>query len=229
MRALIVDDEPVARRVLCKKLEPFEDIEIIGEAENGAVALRQIQDLHPHLVFLDLQMPVMDGFGTISRLQGPSLPAIIILTAYDEFAISAFEAGAIDYLLKPVKPGRLRQSIERARRLLHQPSDLAEQLAQLHSVASPLSSRKFQKIVGKYHDEYFLLNPNDILAFRADGELTWIVTSERRYLATQNLKALEKKLQGSSLCRTHRGALINIDQITKNEHDNQPALASDPE
>ncbi len=117
----MVDDEPIARRVLREELERFNDIQIIGEAENGAIALRQIQDLHPPVVFLDLKMPVMDGFDTISRLQGPSLPAIITLTAYDEFAVSAFEAGAIDYLLKPVKPVHLRQSIER----LHDKSECA--------------------------------------------------------------------------------------------------------
>ena len=102
LKALIVDDEPVARGVLREELETLDDVRIVGEAENGADALEMIVDDRPDLVLLDLQMPVMGGLEVVRSLKGGSLPAIVIVTAWDQYAIQAFEAGAIDYLLKPV-------------------------------------------------------------------------------------------------------------------------------
>jgi DNA-binding LytR/AlgR family response regulator len=116
---LIVDDEPVARRVLREGLELIPEIEIIGEAANGRDALQQIAILKPDLVFLDLQMPVMSGFEVVRSLGEPPLPVIVIVTAFDQHAVQAFEAGAIDYLLKPVTEARLQKSVERAASLLN--------------------------------------------------------------------------------------------------------------
>src|SRR5664280_3469778 len=110
---LIVDDEPIARRVLREGLEAIPGIEITGEAANGRDALRQIAGLKPELVFLDLQMPVMSGFEVVRSLKEPPLPVIVIVTAFDQHAIQAFEAGAIDYLLKPVTEARLQKAVER--------------------------------------------------------------------------------------------------------------------
>ena len=115
MKTLIVDDEPIARRVLREELETFPEVAVVGEAENGKQALRQIAELQPDLVFLDLHMPVMGGFEVVQKLGGGPLPIIVIVTAYDQHAIEAFEAGAIDYLLKPVSEARLQKAIERAR------------------------------------------------------------------------------------------------------------------
>src|ERR1700686_258885 len=109
MKTLIVDDEPIARRVLREELENVPDVSIVGEAENGKQALQQIAELRPDLVFLDLQMPVMGGFEVVQNLGGGHLPVLVIVTAYDEHAIEAFEAGAVDYLLKPVGEARLRK------------------------------------------------------------------------------------------------------------------------
>src|ERR1035438_1011081 len=125
LRVLVVDDEPVARKLLREELELFPDVSVVGEAQNGREALEQITTLHPTLVFLDLQMPVMGGFEVIANLRGGPIPAIIIVTAFDRHAIEAFEAGAIDYLLKPVGEMRLQKAIDRARRLLGRPAAIA--------------------------------------------------------------------------------------------------------
>ena len=131
MRILIVDDEPVARQVLRDELCRIDDVEIAGEAENGHDALAKIERLKPDVVLLDLQMPGMGGFEVIQRLPPGALPVIIIVTAWDEHAVRAFEAGALDYLLKPVSRERLEKSLDRARSLRGRRGDAAEALARL--------------------------------------------------------------------------------------------------
>jgi DNA-binding LytR/AlgR family response regulator len=217
LRVLIVDDEPIARQVLRQELVFFDGVEVIGEADNGEAALVQISTLLPDLVFLDIQMPAMGGFELLNRLHGGHMPVIVMVTAYDEHAIRAFEAGALDYLLKPVSQPRLQQAVERAARLRQSPLAVAEKivhLQQLTPAGTPPESR-IQKIVGKSGDDYFLLSPDEVLAFQADGDMVWILTGKQRYLATQPLKALEERLGNSSFRRIHRNALVNINQIRK--------------
>lgn len=217
MRALIVDDEPIARKVLREELELVDSIEIVGEADTGKAALDEIFSVKPDLVFLDIQMPVMTGFELLSHLNGGYLPVFIMVTAYDQYAIQAFEAGAVDYLLKPISQQRLYQAIERAKRVLHNPLHAAENLAQLQEIASAVDRvpAKARKIVGKLGEEYFLLNPHDVLAIQAEGETTWIITPKQRYAATQNLRSMEQRLQNTSFRRIHRNALVNVEQIHK--------------
>jgi len=217
MRALIVDDEPVARKVLREELELLNSVEVIGEADNGEMALRKISSLKPDLVFLDIQMPVMGGFELLGHLNGGYLPAIIMVTAYDQHAIRAFEAGAVDYLLKPIRQQRLLQAVERAKRMARNPLEAAENLAQLQEIApaTPATAHKFRKIVGKLNDEFFLLSPEEVLAFQAEGDVTWIITSKQRYTATQNLRTIENRLRNSAFRRIHRNALVNVEQIRK--------------
>lgn len=217
LRALIVDDEPVARKVLREELEGREGIEIVGEAENGEAALEQISSTKPDLVFLDIQMPGMDGFELLDRLNEGHMPVVIMVTAYDRHAIRAFEAGAVDYLLKPVSQQRLMQAVERASRILRDPLQVAENLAQLQELAPApaAASPRIRKIVGKIGEEYFLLNPSEVLAFQADGDVTWIITAKQRYFATQNLKAIEERFQNTCFRRIHRNALVNVEQIRK--------------
>ena len=136
IRTLLVDDEPIARAVLREELEvAAPEIAIVGEAENGEQAIRQINNLHPDLVFLDLQMPGMNGLEVVRSLEGPNLPCVVIVTAYDQYAIRAFEAGAVDYLLKPVAEDRLQKAVERAKMLLHRPVDIANRVAAIASVS----------------------------------------------------------------------------------------------
>lgn len=217
MRALIVDDEPVARKVLREELELLDSVEVVGEADNGEVALGKISSAKPDVVFLDIQMPVMGGFELLAHLKGGFLPAVIMVTAYDQHAIRAFEAGAIDYLLKPISQERLLQAVERAKRISRSPLQVAKNLAQLQDIspAATAISPRLRKIVGRLGEEYFLLSPSEVQAFQAEGDTTWIITSKQRYVATQNLRAIEERLQNSSFRRIHRNALVNIEQIRK--------------
>lgn len=217
LRVLVVDDEPIARKVLRQELELLPDVLVVGEADNGETALLQISALRPDLVLLDIQMPVMGGFELLNHLTADPLPAVVMVTAFDQHAIRAFEAGAVDYLLKPVAPPRLQQAIERARRLKSHPRAVAENIAHLQRIAPGNESAdgRLRKIVGKSGDAYFLLSPDEVLAFQADGDLVWIVTAKKRFLATQSLKSLEERLTVDSFRRIHRNALVNVNQIRK--------------
>jgi len=217
MRALIVDDEPIARKVLREELDALDSIEVVGEASSGEAALLTIAAIKPHIVFLDIQLPGMSGFEVLDHLNSGHLPAIIMVTAYDQHAIRAFDAGAVDYLLKPIGPQRLRQAVDRARRIAQNPLQAAETLAQLQEIAPIASSgaHRVRKIVGRLDKDFFLLGLNEVVAFQADGDLTWIITSGQRYEATENLKAIESRLRNSSFRRIHRNALVNVEQIRK--------------
>jgi two-component system LytT family response regulator len=220
LRVLVVDDEPVARRLLREELELYPDVSVVGEAENGRRALEQIAELHPTLVFLDLQMPVMGGFEVIANLRGGPIPAIVIVTAYDQHAIEAFEAGAIDYLLKPVGEMRLQKAIERARALQGKDLQAAESMLRLSETVASLqpglpSQAAGRKIVGKLGEEYFLLDQNEVLAFQAEGEVVTIITAKHRYAATQSLRAIEERLRNSPFQRVHRNSIVNVNHVRK--------------
>lgn len=208
MKTLIVDDEPIARRVLREELEALPAVLIVGEAENGEQALRQIAALRPDLVLLDLEMPVMGGFEVVRKLRGGHLPVVVIVTAFDQHAIEAFEAGAVDYLLKPVGDERLRKAVERARRRCESPLELAHDMARI-------AAAETRKVVGRKGEEYVLLDPDEILAFQAEGELVWIVTAEQRLLATQSLRAIEEHLKEQPFRRVHRNAIVNVNHVRK--------------
>jgi two-component system LytT family response regulator len=217
LRVLIVDDEPIARQVLREELDLMDTVEVIGEAENGATALSMMSSAAPDLVFLDVQMPVMNGFELLGQLQGGPMPAFVMVTAYDQHAIRAFEAGAVDYLLKPVGHQRLAQAVERASRLYRNPLQVAETVAKLQELAPSVSpgSAQPRKVVGKWGEDYFLLTLNEVLAFQAEGDITWIVTAKQRYYAAHSLRTIEERLPNSSFRRIHRNTLININQIRK--------------
>lgn len=211
-----MDDEPIARQVLREELEQVQDVEIVGEAEQGQEALRQIAALQPDVVFLDLEMPGMGGFDVIRKLEGGKLPIIVIVTAYDQHAIQAFEAGAIDYLLKPVNEARLLKALDRVRQLHGKRLEIAESVAQL-SAAAPESrlAAKTRKIVGRQGEEYFLLDVEEVLAFQAEGELVWVLTGKQRLLATQSLRWLEERLKDLPFRRVHRNAIVNLNHVRK--------------
>ncbi len=216
MRTLIVDDEPVARRVLREELEQLDEIALIGEAEDGDSALAAIRDSSPDLVFLDLQMPGLGGFDVIRQLQpGEHTPMIVIVTAWDQYAIQAFEAGAIDYLLKPIGQERLAQAVERATKLRGRPAEIVQQLANTKEIAEAPSGHAVRRIVARSGDEYLLLNAAEVFAFEADGDLVWIITAKKRYLATQSLKTIQDRLRHTNFRRIHRKALVNIDHVRK--------------
>jgi DNA-binding LytR/AlgR family response regulator len=214
LRVLIVDDEPIARAVLRDELATYADVQIVGEAENGSDALARIEELRPDLVLLDLQMPGLGGFEVIQRLPRGSLPFVVIVTAYDQHAIRAFDAGAIDYLLKPVSVGRLEKALDRARSLRGNQPRIAESLARAADAASPAPG-KARKVVGRSGEEYYLVDLDDVLAFQAEREIVWIVTGKQRYMATQPLRTIEERLRGSVFQRVHRNALVNVNHVRK--------------
>ena len=215
IKTLIVDDEPVARCLLREELELLPEITIVGEAADGREALQKIGKLKPDLVFLDLQMPVMSGFEVVRGLDGTPLPIIVIVTAFDQHAIHAFEAGAIDYLLKPVSEARLQKAVERAKSLLHRPVEIADQVARIASVSTPSSPARSRKVVGRMGADYILLDADEVLAFQAERELVWIITSKQRLLATQSLRAIEKRLGEPQFQRVHRNAIVNVNHVRK--------------
>jgi len=204
-----VDDEPIARQVLEEELAEIPGIEIAGHAGTGAQAVELIRTTHPDVVFLDIQMPDCDGFEVVRRL-APLPPCIIFVTAYDHHALRAFEAGAADYLLKPVRQERLREAIEKVRSTIRHPGRNAETLARTIDAAS-----NRRKVVGKKGAEYFLLDLDEVVAFRAEGELVWIITKQKRYLANCTLQELTQRFQGAQFRRIHRSALVNVDHVRK--------------
>jgi len=216
LTTLIVDDEPIARQILREQLETFPDIAVIGEVGDGRTALEKIWDREPDLVFLDLQMPVMGGFEVARELAGPGAPIVVIVTAFDEHAIRAFEAGAVDYLLKPVSEARLRKAVDRALALQKHPAEIAGHISRI--AAAERASRipaAGRKIVGRSAGEYLLLDPEEVLVFQAEAELVWIVTPKQRLLCAHTLRAIEERFHSEPFQRVHRNAIVNVNHVRK--------------
>jgi DNA-binding LytR/AlgR family response regulator len=201
LRVLIADDEPIARQILREHVESIPALELAGEASTGAEALARILDLKPDVVLLDQQMPELDGLGVVRSLRGERTPLIIFVTAHERHAVEAFDVGAVDYLLKPVRRERLEKAIEKARRQL--------------KAAAPAESASPRKIVGRRGSDLYLLDPSEIVAFHAEGELVHVVTATQRYLSDHSLKALEEKLDRPRFRRIHRATIINTDHIRR--------------
>jgi DNA-binding LytR/AlgR family response regulator len=199
LRVLIADDEPIAREILREHVESIAGLELAGEASTGPEAITRIFDLRPDVVLLDLQMPELDGLAVVRSLSGGRSPLIIFVTAHENHALAAFEVGAIDYLLKPVRRERLEKAIEKARRQL-KPVPTGEML---------------RKIVGRRGSDMYLLDPSEIVAFQAEGELVHIVTTSQRYLSDHSLKSLGEKLEPKRFRRIHRSTIINTDHIRR--------------
>jgi len=214
LRALVVDDEPIARQLLMEGLADAGGVRVVGEASDGRQAVERISALQPDLVFLDIQMPVMDGFSVLSRLPCALPRAVVFVTAYDQHAIRAFEHGAADYLVKPVSAARLRTALDRARQLCHSPAASARQVAAVLDSAQPARNHP-TKIVGRKGQDYFLLDLDEVDLFRAEGEIVWIMAGDKKYMATQTLREIEKSLEGTSFRRVHRGALVNCSHVRR--------------
>jgi DNA-binding LytR/AlgR family response regulator len=203
LRVLIADDEPIAREILREHVEAIPTLEIAGEASTGKETLARIIDLNPDVVLLDLQMPEMDGLTVVRSLRGAPRPLIIFVTAYEQHALEAFDVEAVDYLLKPVRRERLERAIAKAQRQLR-----------LASAAAP-REESAKKIVGRRGGNAYLLDPAEIIAFQAEGELVHIITESKKYLSDFSLRVLEEKLQKPVFRRVHRGTIINTDRIRR--------------
>lgn len=204
MRALIADDEPIARQVLREQLEDIGGVDIVGEAANGLEAAELIERTEPDLVFLDLQMPGLDGFAVARGLKRESKPAIVFVTAYDQHALEAFNTGAVDYLLKPVRRERLEAALQKVR-----------QLAPAKPPSALKPSEPLRKIVGRLGSDYHMIDPADVIAFQADDEVVWVIASAGRFLAGHTLKSLIERLPPTSFRRIHRKTIINTRHIRK--------------
>lgn len=205
MRVLIVDDEPPARDRLRQLLDDTGAHEIVGEAGNGREALEVAQRENPDVVLLDIRMPGMDGIETARHLnQGEAPPAVVFTTAYDEYAIEAFEANAIGYVLKPVRRERLEQALTQAARLTR------EMLGDIGQQPGLSSTRKH--LCARLHDELKLIPVTDVHYFVADQKYVSVVHSEGRDLIEDSLKSLENEFE-DRFVRIHRGAVVAIEAI----------------
>lgn len=206
LRALIVDDEPLARSRLRRLLRQHPYIEIVGECPDGLAAVRAANEFKPDLLLLDIQMPGLDGFGVVEGLIPGPLPIVVFVTAFDQHAIHAFEACALDYLLKPVSAARLAKTIDRVRKHLSviKATPVAEE-----SRATPPMERKFLVRTGQRTS---FVSPNEIDWIEADGNYAILHAGGRNHLLRSTMSALENALPASFL-RTSRFAILNLRRI----------------
>ena len=220
LRVVIADDERPARSFLKNILDGFEDVETIGEAENGAEAVELIKQAKPDLALLDLQMPEVSGLEVVKLLSKSQLPLVAFVTAYDEFAVQAFELNAIDYLLKPIEKARLRETLNRAHERLEQTDFRERQSANLQAAAETYEQISFktflERIPIRAKDEIVLLPVREVASIVADGELLHITTLQNeKYTINFRLKDIEIKLDSNKFVRLSRSALVNTDAIAR--------------
>jgi len=222
MKAILIDDEPLARLIVKEYLLPYHQLEIVAESGDGFEGLKAIQQHRPDLIFLDVQMPKITGFEMLELIDQP--PAVIFTTAYDEYAIKAFEAHAVDYLLKPFSKERFDKAIQK---FLEQhaasekaaPSQLLETAAQ-----SPSQS---QRIVIKIGSKIKIIPVQDVFYFEAADDFVKIHTAEGSFLKNKTMNFFEQTLDAAQFVRCHRSYMINVQQVTRiepNEKDNHIIL-----
>lgn len=218
LRIVIADDERPARSFLAALLRGFEEVTLIGEAESGTEAVELIERERPELALLDLQMPELDGLGVVRLLRKNRMPLIAFVTAYDEYAVQAFELNAIDYLLKPVERNRLRETLQRALERLEQAETLESEIERVRAVAEGYEVEKrpfLERIPIRRKEDIFLLPIAQVASIIAEGELLRITTERQEtYTISYRLKDLETKLDPAKFVRLGRGALANVEMMT---------------
>jgi two-component system, LytTR family, response regulator LytT len=211
--ALVVDDEPLARNELTFLLKDFPEVDVIGTAGNGLEAVALIEDLEPDLVFLDVQMPGLDGLGVIQKLEEAEIPMprFVLATAYDSYAVQAFRLDALDYLLKPIEKERLAETILRARKEIQEKTP-----ARTISEPAPIARSNFQraKILVKSAGRNFIVDAQDVIYATIDDGLITVVTAsiegESNY---RTIEELQSNLDPEMFWRVHRSYLVNINRI----------------
>ena len=230
-----MDDESLARRGLAHRLKIIADIEIVGEARNGREALKLIKERKPDLVFLDIQMPGINGFEVVQQLDIETMPIILFLTAYDEYAVNAFKVNALDYILKPIDEERLHQALEKVRANLSQKRALKQKrlLLQLASQISGETISSFADLQEKNVTGLVQKEPSR-LAIRDGGRTTWVDQDDiewidaagdymcvqaqgTTYIMRKTMKELERELDESILQRIHRSTIVNIKLVREME------------
>jgi two-component system LytT family response regulator len=210
LRAIVIDDEELARKRLQKMLRSYgKDLEVVGEAINGQDAVEKIESLLPDLIFLDVQMPGFDGFEVVRRLRHK--PLIIFTTAYDEYALKAFEENSVDYLLKPIEQKRLDKAIDKLRRL--RPSTQPSAYDHIEHLLSRLASPSLQRLQVKTGDKIILIDVGDIFYFEAKDKYTFMHTIDQEHLIEMTLAELEEKLDTINFVRIHRSTIVNLKHV----------------
>jgi DNA-binding LytR/AlgR family response regulator len=217
---VIADDERPARLFLKAVLQTFSEVEIVGEAENGIEAVEIIKKNKPDLALLDLQMPEATGLEVVKMLRKNQMPLIAFVTAYDEYAVQAFEVNAVDYLLKPVEKIRLGETLQRASERLEQKDfrdGETEKVKNAVKVYDEISKPAFiERIPVKNREEIILVPVREVVSIVADGELLHITTyNNKKFVINFRLKDLEARIEPNKFIRLSRGALANLEMISK--------------
>jgi two-component system LytT family response regulator len=213
IRALIVDDEPLSRERIRMLLARHPQVQVIGECADGGEAVAAIRAQAPDLVFLDIQMPELDGFEVLEQLEGTRMPAVIFVTAYDAYAIRAFEVNAIDYLLKPVDPARFAAALERVIRA--RPDEVVERV--LSVVESMKRPRYRTRFVVRDSNGAFFLPAEAVTWLEAADNYVRLHTDDASYLLRETLKGIEASLDPERFVRVHRSAMVNLEKIARVE------------
>jgi two-component system LytT family response regulator len=215
MRVLLVDDESAARRGLRRRLAGLPDLLVVGECEDGEAAVAAIAELRPDLVFLDIQMPGLDGFGVIDAVGPAQMPAVVFVTAYDEFALKAFEVNALDYLLKPVDEQRLQAAVARARARTPEadPDWTARLAAALQQMAGQGSPRWCRRLAIRGAGRVVLLDVADVDQIESAGNYVQVHQGRKQHLLRETMAALEARLDPERFVRVSRAAIVNIDRV----------------
>jgi two-component system, LytTR family, response regulator len=214
IRTLIVDDMLLARKRVKRYLANDPDIEIVGEASDGREAVEAVRELKPDLMLLDVQMPEVDGFEVISRLSGEKLPLVIFITAFDHFALRAFEVHAVDYLLKPFDAERLQRALERAKvQLQHaQQTNLESRMnALLQDITG--TPRNVKRLAVKTNGRTIFLNVDEIDWIEAAGNYLKLQAGKESHMIRERISQIENKLDSSQFVRIHRSYIVNLDRI----------------
>ncbi|WP_096087387.1 LytR/AlgR family response regulator transcription factor [Agaribacterium haliotis] len=242
IRCIIVDDEPLARRGMRVRLQQYQDLVVIAEAGSGRSALEEINKHQPDLVFLDIAMPGMNGMQLVQQLlKQQQLPAIVFVTAYNDYAIEAFEANALDYLLKPVNEQRLEQCINKLRldiakqKLLFENSDFAKNIQQLNlssfdstleSISALKSKNSTQEKSISIKDGHVTkrVNTSEIDLVEAAGDYMCVHQHEQTHVVRSTMKALLKQLDGLNFLRIHRSTVVNLEKVSSWNNDSSGEL-----
>lgn len=214
LRVIIVDDEPLARERIRSLLECEKDCPIVAECGNGPDAVTAIRKLAPDLVFLDVQMPGMDGFEVLRSLQGERLPLVIFVTAYDQHAVKAFEVHALDYLLKPFKPARFTETLARARQTLalRQTEAATQNLLQMLARAEP-AREYLTRIPVRTGDRILVVKTSQVEYIEAAGNYAILHVGKESHILRETLTSLEEKLDPRKFLRINRSTIVSLDQI----------------
>lgn len=217
LRTLIVDDEPLARERVRMMLGMHDDVAVIGEVGDGQQAVEAIRDQHPDLVFLDVQMPGLDGFGVLRELEGEDLPHVVFVTAYDQYALKAFDVHALDYVLKPFNAERFGQALQRARAAIttrHEGESVVDR-DHLRSLVASLTAeqREKQRIVVKSSGRVFFVKVDDIDWIEAEGNYVRLHMGAQSHLLRETMKGMESVLDAGQFIRIHRSTIVNADRI----------------